>query len=86
MWPLGFWLPTTYASASAPAAAILSILSKVGVYAVLRLSLLLFGDAAGDSTGFGGAWLLFGGLLTIAATRGVPTVSRVGLVPLSITQ
>ena len=66
MWPLGFWLPTTYASASAPAAAILSILSKVGVYAVLRLWLLLFGDAAGSSTGFGGAWLLLGGLLTIA--------------------
>lgn len=66
MWPLGFWLPTTYASASAPAAAILSILSKVGVYAVLRLWLLLFGDAAEGSTGFGGAWLLFGGLLTIA--------------------
>lgn len=66
IWPLGFWLPTTYAAASAPAAAILSILSKVGVYAVLRLWLLLFGDAAGDSAGFGGSWLLFGGLLTIA--------------------
>jgi multicomponent K+:H+ antiporter subunit D len=66
MWPLGFWLPTTYAAASSPAAAILSILSKVGVYAVLRLWLLLFGDAAGASAGFGGAWLLLGGLLTIA--------------------
>lgn len=66
MWPLGFWLPTTYAAASAPAAAILSILSKVGVYAVLRLWLLLFGAAAGDSAGFGGTWLLLGGLLTVA--------------------
>jgi multicomponent K+:H+ antiporter subunit D len=66
MWPLGFWLPTTYAAASAPAAAILSILSKVGIYAVLRLWLLLFGDAAGASAGFGGFWLLIGGLLTIA--------------------
>jgi multicomponent K+:H+ antiporter subunit D len=66
MWPLGFWLPTTYAAASAPAAAILSLLSKVGVYAVLRLWLLLFGEAAGNSTGFGGGWLLLGGLLTIA--------------------
>ncbi|MFX6884255.1 proton-conducting transporter membrane subunit, partial [Acinetobacter baumannii] len=27
IWPLGFWLPTTYAAASAPAAAMLSILS-----------------------------------------------------------
>jgi multicomponent K+:H+ antiporter subunit D len=66
MWPLGFWLPTTYAVASPPAAAILSILSKVGICAILRLWLLLFGDAAGASAGFGGAWLLGGGLLTIA--------------------
>ena len=66
VWPLGFWLPTTYAAATAPAAAILSILSKVGVYAVLRLWLLLFGDAAGASAGFGGAWLLGAGLLTVA--------------------
>jgi len=66
MWPLGFWLPTTYAASSAPAAAILSVLSKVGVYAVLRLWLLLFGHGAGSSAGFGGPWLLFGGLATIA--------------------
>lgn len=66
VWPLGFWLPGTYAAAAAPAAAILSILSKVGVYAVLRLWLLLFGGEAGASAGFGGAVLLAGGLLTIA--------------------
>ncbi len=65
IWPLGFWLPTTYAAASAPAAAMLSILSKVGIYAILRLWLLLFGDDAGASAGFGGTWLLVGGLLTI---------------------
>lgn len=80
MWPLGFWLPTTYAAASAPAAAILSILSKVGVYAVLRLWLLLFGDAAGASAGFGGSWLLVGGLLTIAfgsvAIMGTQNIAR----------
>jgi multicomponent K+:H+ antiporter subunit D len=66
MWPLGFWLPTTYGAASAPSAAILSILSKVGIYAVLRLWLLLFGDAAMGSAGFGGRWLLIGGLITMA--------------------
>ena len=38
-----------------------SILSKVGIYAVLRLWLLLFGEGPG-SAGFGGAWLLFGGM------------------------
>jgi multicomponent K+:H+ antiporter subunit D len=66
IWPLGFWLPGTYAAASAPAAAILSILSKVGVYAVLRVWLLLFGEEGGASAGFGGTVLLAGGLLTIA--------------------
>jgi len=65
MWPLGFWLPGTYAAASPPAAALLSILSKVGIYAVLRLWLLMFSGEAGESAGFGGTWLLFGGILTI---------------------
>jgi multicomponent K+:H+ antiporter subunit D len=65
-WPLGFWLPGSYAAASAPAAAILSILSKVGVYAVLRVWLLLFGPEGGASAGFGGDVLLAGGLFTIA--------------------
>ncbi|WP_431305573.1 monovalent cation/H+ antiporter subunit D [Sediminicoccus sp. BL-A-41-H5] len=66
IWPLGFWLPGTYAAAAAPAAAILSILSKVGVYAVLRVWLLLFGEEGGASAGFGATVLLAGGLLTIA--------------------
>src|SRR5688572_1861441 len=60
MWPLGFWLPSTYAAASAPAAAMFSILSKVGVYAVLRLWLLLFGGSEGAEL------LLYGGIATIA--------------------
>ena len=43
---------------------IFAILSKVGVYAVLRLWLLLFGSEAGASAGFGGDALLVGGMLT----------------------
>jgi multicomponent K+:H+ antiporter subunit D len=65
MWPLCFWLPTTYAAASPPVASIFAIMTKVGVYIVLRLSLLLFGDGAGASAGFGSNWLLMGGLATI---------------------
>lgn len=65
-WPLGFWLPSTYAAASAPAAAILSILSKVGVYAVMRVWLLLFGETAGASAGVGGHVLVGIGLVTVA--------------------
>lgn len=66
MWPLCFWLPTTYAAASPPVASIFAIMTKVGVYVVLRLSLLLFGDGAGASAGFGSSWLFLGGLATVA--------------------
>jgi multicomponent K+:H+ antiporter subunit D len=64
-WPLNFWLPTTYAAASAPAAAMFAIMSKLGIYVILRLWTLLFGQDAGDVAGFGGGWLLVGGMLTI---------------------
>jgi multicomponent K+:H+ antiporter subunit D len=66
MWPLCFWLPSTYAAAPAPVAAIFAILTKVGAYIVLRLWLLLFGDEAGASAQFGGEWLLVGGIATVA--------------------
>ncbi|HKS62849.1 MAG TPA: monovalent cation/H+ antiporter subunit D [Xanthobacteraceae bacterium] len=66
MWPLCFWLPTTYAAASPPVASIFAILTKVGVYIVLRLWLLLFGNEAGASAQFGGEWLLLGGIATVA--------------------
>jgi multicomponent K+:H+ antiporter subunit D len=66
MWPLCFWLPGTYAAAPPPVASIFAVLTKVGAYIVLRLWLLLFGDDAGASAHFGGAWLLLGGMATVA--------------------
>ncbi|MCR6643866.1 MAG: hypothetical protein NVV62_04740 [Terricaulis sp.] len=51
MWPLGFWLPPAYSAASAPAAAMFAIMTKVGVYVVLRLSMLMFGPEAEASAG-----------------------------------
>jgi multicomponent K+:H+ antiporter subunit D len=65
MWPLGFWLPTTYAAAAPPVAALFAIMSKVGVYVVLRLSLLFFGEGSGPSANLGDQWLLYGGMATI---------------------
>ncbi|MBI1619517.1 monovalent cation/H+ antiporter subunit D [Aquamicrobium zhengzhouense] len=64
MWPLAFWLPTTYTAAPAPVAAIMAIMSKVGVYVILRLSLLFFSEET-VSAGFGTNALLLGGLATI---------------------
>lgn len=66
MWPLGFWLPTTYSAASPPVTAMLVLLTKVGVYVILRLNYLLFGNDAGASANFGNDFLLIGGLLTLA--------------------
>ncbi|MDQ8027842.1 MAG: monovalent cation/H+ antiporter subunit D [Brevundimonas sp.] len=64
-WPLGFWLAPTYSAASAPAAAMLAILSKVGVYVILRLSALVFSPEAGASAGFGLEVLLAAGLASL---------------------
>ena len=66
MWPVGFWLPRTYAAAVPPAAAVFAILSKVGIYALLRVYLLLFGAEGGWTQNFGEEWLLFGGIATVA--------------------
>jgi multicomponent K+:H+ antiporter subunit D len=61
-WPLNFWLPGTYAAAGAPVAAIFTITTKVGVYAILRVALLLEEPV----TPFGGTWLFYGALITMA--------------------
>jgi multicomponent K+:H+ antiporter subunit D len=66
MWPFGFWLPAAYGAAAPPVAAIFAVMTKLGFYVVLRLSLLLFGDGAGASAQLGGEWLLYGGFATIA--------------------
>ncbi|RZI90151.1 MAG: monovalent cation/H+ antiporter subunit D [Pseudomonas sp.] len=66
IWPLNFWLVPAYSSASAPVAALFAIMTKVGLYAVLRLWTLLFSGQAGASAHFGGEWLVYGGLATLA--------------------
>jgi multicomponent K+:H+ antiporter subunit D len=62
MWPLGFWLPATYTSSSAPAAALFCILSKVGIYALVRVWFVVFNEEPGaELIAFGGmATLVFG--------------------------
>jgi multicomponent K+:H+ antiporter subunit D len=47
--PLSLWLPATYAAASAPVAALFAIMTKVGVYAIIRVHGVAFGPQAGDS-------------------------------------
>lgn len=73
VWPLGFWLPATYSAAAAPAAALFAILSKVGVYAVLRLWTLFFDGGVGNEL------LLYGGIITMAfAAAGMLAAQTLG--------
>lgn len=77
MWPLCFWLPTAYSAASAPVAGIFAIMSKLGIYIILRLTVLLFGE--GPSAGFGADVLLYGGIATlIFGTIGVLASQALG--------
>jgi multicomponent K+:H+ antiporter subunit D len=40
--PLSFWLPHAYAAAPAPVAALFAIMTKVGIYALMRLAAVAF--------------------------------------------
>jgi multicomponent K+:H+ antiporter subunit D len=80
MWPLGFWLAPAYAAASAPAAAIFSILTKVGIYAVLRLWLLVFGGTSGaELLAFGGMATLVYGVAGMLASQSLGALAGHGL-------
>ncbi|MEY4978756.1 MAG: hypothetical protein RLZZ352_1026 [Pseudomonadota bacterium] len=56
--PLYFWLPGTYAAASAPVAALFAIMTKVGVYSIIRVHWGIFGAEAGEAAWAAGSWLL----------------------------
>ena len=64
--PLHFWLPATYGAASAPAAALFAIMTKVGVYSVLRVTTLIFGAQGGAAAFVADPWLPALALATIA--------------------
>jgi len=62
-WPLNFWLPIAYSAAGAPVAAVFALLTKVGVYAIIRVGALL--NQSGVHGPFGSDWLFFSGIATI---------------------
>jgi multicomponent K+:H+ antiporter subunit D len=64
--PLGFWLPCAYGAAAAAVAALFAVLTKVGVYAVLRVYPLVFGPQADELANVAEAWLLPLALATMA--------------------
>lgn len=56
--PVSFWLPGAYASASAPVAALFAIMTKVGVYSIIRTHWGIFGLDAGEASLAAQSWLL----------------------------
>jgi len=65
--PLYFWLPRAYAAAPAPVAALFAIMTKVGIYAILRVYSLIFGDHAGPLANLEQAWVWWLSLGTLVA-------------------
>ena len=65
VWPLNFWLVPAYSAATAPVGALFALMTKVGVYSVLRLWTLLFGADSGESAQFGSHWLIGAGMFTL---------------------
>ncbi|MEC9483554.1 MAG: monovalent cation/H+ antiporter subunit D [Halomonas sp.] len=66
MLPLYFWLPRAYAAAPAPVAALFVIMSKVGIYCIVRVYTLIFGTSAGVLADLVLPWLWWLGLATLA--------------------
>jgi formate hydrogenlyase subunit 3/multisubunit Na+/H+ antiporter MnhD subunit len=64
-WPLNFWLPSSYTAAVPPVSAGFALLTKVGVYAVLRIGTLMGEDQA--AAAILGPILFYLGLVTLAS-------------------
>ena len=65
IWPLNAWLVPAYTATSVPVAALFVLMTKVGLYAVLRVWTLCFPAHVDVSAQFGGPVLLGAGLVTL---------------------
>lgn len=81
MWPLGFWLPGTYSATSAPAAALFCILSKVGIYALVRVWFVVFGAGPGaELIALGGMVTLVFGMVGMLGSQDLARIASFSLV------
>jgi multicomponent K+:H+ antiporter subunit D len=85
--PLGFWLPRAYSAAPASVAVLFAVLTKVGVYAMLRVYTIAFPcfeagacGASGMVLPLGLATLMIGGIGALAASRLKPLAGCLMLV------
>ncbi|CCQ12520.1 Na(+) H(+) antiporter subunit D [Pseudoalteromonas luteoviolacea B = ATCC 29581] len=63
--PLHLWLPSTYASATPVVGAMFAIMTKVGVYSMMRVYTLIFGEHAGELSHMAQSWLWGLAIITI---------------------
>ena len=64
--PLHFWLPSSYAEAPAPVAALFAIMTKVGAYAIIRVYTLVFPPELEVTSGLHDVWLMPAALVSLA--------------------
>lgn len=75
-WPVNFWLPPAYGHAAPPVAGMFAIMTKVGIYAILRVGSLLV--PGGAPATFAGNGLFFAGITTLVfASIGLLAVTQV---------
>ncbi|WP_312915027.1 monovalent cation/H+ antiporter subunit D [Stenotrophomonas sp.] len=78
--PMYLWLPESYARAPTAVAALFVIMTKVGLYSVLRVSSLWFDADAGAMSGYGSDWLLWAGIATlVVAALGALAATRMSV-------
>ncbi|HEY4803630.1 MAG TPA: monovalent cation/H+ antiporter subunit D [Paraburkholderia sp.] len=99
VFPMSFWLPQAYRSAIGPVAALFAIMTKVGIYAMLRCDALVFGAGSGgmlDAFMHDWAWwlaiatIVYGALGALAVsslktTTGFLVLVSVGLLIAAVT-
>jgi multicomponent K+:H+ antiporter subunit D len=79
-WPLNFWLPGAYSVAQAPVASVFALMSKVGLYAILRVGTIL-----GEDETLAAALLYLGLATLITATFAILAAKHLArLVSLSV--
>lgn len=65
IFPLYFWLPRAYSASTPAVAALFAIMTKVGIYSILRVYTQIFGETAGPLAHLANAWLWPMALVTI---------------------
>lgn len=75
--PIYLWLPSAYAKTSAPVAALFAIMTKVGLYAIIRVHGTLFGQNANELAFYYTPWVFGIGVITlIMGTFGVMSANN----------